>query len=105
MNHFAHSEASKAAKITEANLKNKIDEVEAQKQQAEIELRKCASYVRLWKKKLLTFPVSDWLVHQTGESVVVHRINLAYRSYFSFSELNIQKNHKNANNFESRWIN
>ena len=47
MNHFAHSEASKAAKITEANLKNKIDEVEAQKQQAEIELRKCASYVRL----------------------------------------------------------
>ena len=47
MNHFAHSEASKAAKITEANLKNKIDEVEAQKQQIEIELRKCVSYLRL----------------------------------------------------------
>jgi len=40
MNHFAHSEASKAAKTAEANLKNKIDDVEAQKQQAETELRK-----------------------------------------------------------------
>ena len=46
MNHFAHSEAIKAAKTREANLKNKIDEVEAQKQQAETELRKCANY--LW---------------------------------------------------------
>ena len=56
MNHFAHSEASKAAKTTEANLKNKIDEVETQKQQAEIELRKCVCYLRLWKKiNLLTF--------------------------------------------------
>jgi hypothetical protein len=38
MNHPAHSEASKVAKTTEANLKNKIDEVEAQKQQVGAEL-------------------------------------------------------------------
>jgi hypothetical protein len=50
MNHFAHSEASKAAKTTEANLKNKIDEVEAHKQQAETELRKCVNYLRLRKE-------------------------------------------------------
>jgi hypothetical protein len=59
MNHLAHSEASKAAKTTEANLKNKIDEVEAQKQQVEAELRRCVSYLRLYrfekKKKKLTF--------------------------------------------------
>ena len=40
-------DASDAAKTTEANLKNKIDEVEAQKQQTEIELRKCVSYLQL----------------------------------------------------------
>ncbi|KAF8815549.1 hypothetical protein BYT27DRAFT_6678233 [Phlegmacium glaucopus] len=40
MNHLAHSEASKAAKTTEANLKSKIDEVEAQKLQVETELRR-----------------------------------------------------------------
>ena len=51
MNHFAHSEASKAAKTTEANLKSKIDEVEAQKQQAETELRKYVDYLRLREKK------------------------------------------------------
>jgi hypothetical protein len=49
MNHFAHSEASKAAKTAEANLKNKIDEVEAQKHQAETELRKYVNYLRLRK--------------------------------------------------------
>ena len=51
MNHFAHSEASKAAKTTEANLKSKIDEVEAQKQQAETELRKYVDFLRLREKK------------------------------------------------------
>ena len=55
MNHFAHSEASKAAKTTEANLKNKIEEAEAQKQQAETELRKCVCYPRLGEKKIINF--------------------------------------------------
>lgn len=58
MNHLAHSEASKAAKTTEANLKNKIDEVEAQKQQAETELRRYVYLSPVWlveKKDLLTY--------------------------------------------------
>ena len=59
MNHFAHSEASKAAKTTEANLKNKIDEVEAQKQQAETDLRKCVNYLRLREIFLLTLSVTN----------------------------------------------
>ena len=46
MNHLAHSEASKAAKTSEANLKNKIDELEAQKSQVETELRRYV-YLRL----------------------------------------------------------
>ena len=64
MNHFAHSEASKAAKTTEANLKNKIDEVEALKQQAETELRKYVFYLRLrFFFFLLTLSVTFWLAY------------------------------------------
>ena len=77
MNHFAHSEASKAAKTTEANLKNKIDEVEALKQQAETELRKYVFYLRLrfffffcWICLLLfDSPI------QTSESIILHCIS------------------------------
>ncbi|KAF8154535.1 hypothetical protein B0H34DRAFT_752489 [Crassisporium funariophilum] len=41
MNHLAHSEASKSAKTSEANLKNKIDDLETQKSQLENEIRRC----------------------------------------------------------------
>jgi hypothetical protein len=40
MNHLAHSEASRNAKSTEANLKNQLDDVESTNDKLETELRK-----------------------------------------------------------------
>ena len=40
MNHVAHSEASKVARATEANLKEKLDDLEMTNQKLEAELRK-----------------------------------------------------------------
>lgn len=41
MNHLAHSEASKTAKTTEANLKNKIEDLENNNAKMEAESRRC----------------------------------------------------------------
>ncbi|KAJ3482649.1 hypothetical protein NLJ89_g12125 [Agrocybe chaxingu] len=45
MNHLAHSEASKAAKTSEANLKNKIDDLESGNAKLEAELRRQVSLI------------------------------------------------------------
>uniref|UniRef100_A0A8H7XXD4 RING-type domain-containing protein n=1 Tax=Psilocybe cubensis TaxID=181762 RepID=A0A8H7XXD4_PSICU len=43
MNHLAHSDASKAAKTTEANLKHKVDDLEQQSNRLDAEVRKYRS--------------------------------------------------------------
>ena len=44
MNHLAHSEASKSSKTAEANLKNKIDDLENTNSKLESELRRCVIF-------------------------------------------------------------
>jgi hypothetical protein len=44
MNHIAHSETSKAAKLTEATLKGKIDDMEIMNQKLEAELRRQVTF-------------------------------------------------------------
>ena len=56
--------------------------------------KKIADFSGFW----LTRPSDRWVSCRAP-----HQFSL--QIIFSFSELNIQKNHKNANNFESRWIN
>jgi len=41
MNHVAHSDASKSAKAAEANLKNKIEDLQLQNDKLESESRRC----------------------------------------------------------------
>jgi S-adenosylmethionine:tRNA-ribosyltransferase-isomerase (queuine synthetase) len=45
MNHLAHSEASKAAKTTDANLRHKIEDLELNNTKYEAELKRCALFV------------------------------------------------------------
>lgn len=60
MNHVAHSEASKAAKLMEANLRGRIDDMEITTAKLEVELRR--------QVRLLLFTLSSLLSDHLSRS-------------------------------------
>lgn len=56
MNHVAHSEASKAAKTSDANLRNKISDLEQNNTRLDAELRRCVFSLSLLPPFVVSAP-------------------------------------------------